>query len=371
MTRRFVVHLGCSKTGTSSLQAGLWDSVDALATAGVGLPFRDREEHLDQLLKPMGWLPVEAYVGDHDREALAAAAAHIRATPGEVLFASNEDLAEVDQRAAEALVRVAAEAETELHLMITLRGWAHQLPSDYQQFLKHRMTLGFADFLDAVRDRSGLWADRFWARQDPLTVLARFESLVPAERIHLVPITSADPEMIFRETGAIVGFDPALISRPAAAVNTSFGSVEAEVLRRVTLAVGDQLPVYRDYARAIRRPFVRGVLPPEASPRLRLTPEHLGWVQEYADQAVTAMRTGGYAVHGDLDTLRPIASQTAPLPEVSEAEVARVAVETLARYAVRQSGRAGGRTASQPAPTGASGGSARRSRWWRRGTARS
>ncbi|WP_300676169.1 hypothetical protein [Nocardioides sp.] len=360
MTRRFVVHLGCSKTGTSSLQAGLWDSVDALAQVGVGLPFRDREEHLDHLLRPMGWQAVEAYVGEHDEAALAAAARRIAATPGDVLYASNEDLAEVGRAEAEALVAVAEAADTELHLILTVRGWAAQIPSDYQQFLKHRMTLSFADFLDAVRDRDGVWARRFWERQDPLTVLGRFVGLVPPERIHVVPITSADPEKIFRETGAIVGFDDAVIARPEAAVNTSFGSVEAEVLRRVTLAVGDDLPAYRDYARAIRWPFVKGVLPHEASARLRLTPEHRGWVEEYTEATIAALESGGYVIHGDLGTLRPRESQIAPLAVVAEEDVARVAVETLARYAVRATTRNPRRV--EPA--------APRTSWWRKALAR-
>lgn len=363
--RRLVVHLGCSKTGTSSLQAGLWESVDALSAAGVGLPFRDREEHLEHLLRPLGWVSVEAFAGPHDATALAALPGRIRATPGDVLFASNEDLAELDRRGAEAIATIAAEAGTELQLMLTVRGWAPQLPSEYQQFLKHRMTLTFPEFLDAVRARPagepGVWAERFRARQDPLAILDTFAGLVPAERIHVVPITSEDPEAIFRATGGIVGVDHTLIRRPGTAVNTSFGSVEAEVLRRVALALGRSLPAYRDFARAIRRPFVRGVLPHGASPRLRLPPEHRGWVEECAATAIGRLRAEGYRIHGELDSLRPAESQVAPVPEVSEADVARVAVETLARYAVYQRERAArsGAGAVAEAPAG-------RPPWWRR-----
>lgn len=334
--RPLYVHVGCSKTGTSSLQAGLWQSVEPLAGAGVGLPFVGREEHLRGLLRPLGWRPVEGYAGPWDEAALDRAVTRLRETPGERLLVSNEDLAEVGAPEAARIARIAEEADLDLHVIVTLRDWALQLPSEYQQFLKHSMSDTYEDFLTGVRDASTVWGRHFRRRQDPVDVLARWGAAVPAERIRVivVPSYAADPDGVFRLMGEAVGFDGDLVVRPGGAVNASFGAVEAEVYRRVNAELG--VTAYsEEYAQAIRWPFIKGVLAKQASPRITLPPEHLGWVQEQARAAVLALRTGGYRVSGDLDRLVPGDGAARPMPVVEEAEVAAAAIRALARYATR------------------------------------
>ena len=333
------LHVGCSKTGTSSLQAGLWMSVDALREVGVGLPYVGRPAHFTGLLRPLGWRPVAGFAGEHRPKKLAQVPDTIRATAGDRLLVSNEDLAEVRPEDVDTIAHLADLAGVELHVVLTVRDWAQQVPSDYQQFLKHRLADSYTDFLDDVRERHGVWADQFWRRQDPIDILDRWERAVDPSHTHLivVPSYSQDPDGVFDLMGEVVGFPGSVVKRPKGSVNASFGVVESEVFRRVNLALGDRLPDYKaDYSEAVRWPFAHGVLARSASPRLTLPPEHLKWVQEHAERTVAIVRERGYHVHGDLDALVPGEDAAQPLPAYDEAAIAEASITALANYAARQ-----------------------------------
>ena len=360
--RPLFVHIGCSKTGTSSLQAGLWQSEDSLAAVGVGLPFVGRRAHLAGLVKPLGWRPVEAFVGPHDEAALDRLAERLRLTPGERLLLSNEELAEAGPEAVAAVAAAAERAGLDLHVVVTVRDWSLQLPSDYQQFLKHRLALSYPDFLAAVRDHDGEWAGHFWRRQDTVGILDRWGTAVPADRVRVivVPPVTDDPDGVFRLLADAVGFPHEALVRPARVVNASYGVVESELFRRVNAALAGQLPDYvSDYQPAVRWPFARRVLARRASARLTLPPEHLGWVQEHGRGTVATLAERGYRVHGELAQLVPGDHQAVPLPPVDEAEIAAAAVRALADYAVlAQEWRRSRAPETAPTP---------RRRRWRRG----
>ena len=78
MTRQLFLHVGASKTGTSSLQAGLVASKDALSAAGVGLPFALRQAKVRRLLKPLGWAIAAGFPNPVDAAGLDAAVGRLR-----------------------------------------------------------------------------------------------------------------------------------------------------------------------------------------------------------------------------------------------------------------------------------------------------
>ena len=165
----------------------------------------------------------------------------------------------------------------------------------------------------------------------------RWGEVMGLENLDVVvtPPRSRDPQALYRLFGQVIGFDPDELSWPERDVNASWGYVEAEVYRRVNVALGDRLPHYeRAYQPTVRWPFVKGVLPRSASARIPLPPEHLPWVSEVAEQQAAWLRDN-VRVHGDLADLVPGPDSAVPLPEISEADVAAAAVETLANYAVQ------------------------------------
>lgn len=335
--RPLALHVGASKTGTSALQAGLFSSTAALAEQGVGLPLAGRDAHVRAVLRPLGWEATQGFTRPVSPRRLARLAGRIRATPGDRLVMSNEDLCEADVPRIRALLATLDAAQVDVHVVLSLRSLVAVLPSEWQQFLKHRVTLGYPDFLDRVRDREGPVARHFWQRQDALEIVGRWAEVIGPDHLDVVitPDRARDPDGLNRVFGEVCGYDPSSLSWPARDVNASWGYTEAEVYRRVNVALGDRLEHYvRDYQPAVRWPMVQDVLPRGASPRPGLPPAHVDWVREHALLTRDGLRSSGARLHGDVDSLVPPAEVGRALPELDEASVARVAVETVANLAV-------------------------------------
>lgn len=336
--RPLYIHVGASKTGTSALQSALWASPQALADAGVGLPFVGRPAHMRALLRPLGWAQGVGYVGPARPRVVRDLADQLKATAGDRLLVSNEDLCQLPGPRI-AMVRELAEvADLDLRVVVTARDWGRQLPSMWQQYLKQRLTLDYPTFCAAVRDRAGETAEDFWQRMDLADVCRRWGEGLAPEDVHViaVPSMAQDPGGVYRLFGAVVGFPSDVLTVPDRHVNASYGYVEAEVLRRLNEALGDRLPEYGDYAKAVRNPLARRrLLAREASGRITLPVEHLGWIQTEMRRQLADIRSQGRTLHGDVDGLVPADDAGRPLPPLDEADVARAAVETLAAFAVR------------------------------------
>jgi hypothetical protein len=335
--RPMYAHVGCSKTGTSSLQAGLWTSAERLEAAGVGVPFVGRRAHRRHLLDPLGWRPAQGFADCWDDAALEQTRRRLAKARGSRVLVSNEDLVELPARGVDRLLEVGSAAGLELHLVVTLRDWAQQIPSEYQQFLRHGMHETYPDFVRQVRDRTGRWGEHFWRRQDPVDIMRRWGAVDPARiTFVVVPGYSTDPGGVFRLMSQAFGLEPSLIVRPDHAINTSHGVVEAEVFRRINAALPAAFDDYSEaYRQLVRRPLTTGVLPTAASARLELPVSELAWVQDRGREAVLGIRSSGCSVLGDLDTLVASESRTSAYTPVDDADVARAAVETFARLAER------------------------------------
>ena len=230
-----------------------------------------------------------------------------------------------------------ADAGFEPRVVITLRGLASTIPSEWQQFLKHRITLDYATFLERVRDRKGPWARHFWTRQDAVAMCERWSAVVGADRVDVVvtPPRSRDPEGLYRMFGAVVGFDPAAMQWPERDVNASWGMVEAEVYRRLNVVLGDRLPRYEQaYQPAVRWPLIGARCRAARAPGSRCPRSTCpGWSRRPRSRRAGCARAASGSTASPRD-LVPGTDAAAPLPEVDEAEVAAAAVATLANFAV-------------------------------------
>ena len=335
--RPLYLHVGASKTGTSALQRGLYDSAAVLAAQGVAMPLTSRDDHVRLVLRPLGWVTASGFTRPVDRERFSELQRLLRQAPGDRALMTCEDLCEADADRIATLVEVAEAAGQEVRVVLTVRRLSSVIPSEWQQFLKHRLPLDYPTFLHKVRDRKGPWAAHFWLRQDVPAICERWADVVGTDRLDVVvtPDRRTDPLGLYRIVGEVVGFDPDSLSWPTRDVNASWGYVEAEVYRRVNVALGDRLPRYeRDYQPGLRWPLVQGVLPRRASERIPLPPEELEWVADVARQHVAWLAGSGIRVHGDLAALLPAEQDIAPLPALSEADVAQAAIDTIANFAV-------------------------------------
>src|SRR3990170_4288228 len=252
--RPIFLHIGCGKSGTTSLQRALYASVPQLLDQGVGMPLPSRAEALRSTFRPLEALAPGEPVPRRARRKMSALSELLQDTKGDRLLVTLEDLCELSEAGVALLVD--ALAEFDVHVIITARDWSKQIPSDWQELVKQRLRLSYPDFVWAVRNESPE-VSLFRLRQHVPDIARRWATRVSPENIHVVAVAppAQDPTRLFHLVGSVVGFDATTLEAPPRLRNVSLGYEQAETLRRITLELGDRLPNgrkdFRPAARAI------------------------------------------------------------------------------------------------------------------------
>ena len=329
--RRVFVHVGCPKTGTTFLQSTLWQSRDELRLHDVELPV-DRVSHFHLALAVRQKLnpdldPPEAFTAK-DRFAQAL----VDSTSPTILL-SNENLANATPEQAAGLRHLitASLAAAEIHLVVTARDLARQLPAAWQQQIQQRRATTWDGYLRSVREGT-VFAAPFLGAHDPADIAARWAADLPPHRVHIVtvPPPTAPRQLLLERYCGVIGIDPAILSHATPSPNESLGWVQAELLRRVNIALRDRLPHSRaGFGRVGKRYFAHEVLVPMGGKRPGLPPEMSTWCHEHTERIIASLEKEGYDVAGDLDDLRSAPASTES-SAVSDSEIAVVAVEAIA-----------------------------------------
>lgn len=331
MGAKVYLHVGTRKSGTSYVQWALRDAPGVLAEQGVDLTFRTRDGQVAQQLTPLRQFLA---TGDATevRERHAALVERIR-TSGMTQLITLEDLAELPQPAVDLVM--AALAEFHVELIVTMRHWADVIPSEWQQSVKERYTGQYADYVRAIRDGAPE-AELFLARQHVPDILRRWGASLPPEQIHVLAVpANSDNRHLLELFCGIVGIDPATLRSPKARINSSLSLPQAEMLRRVNLALGDRLSDrFTTYAKGVREWLTRGSLMKHPGPKILLPTGYEQWCAEVAADHRDAIVAMGVDIVGDIADLVPDPArlQTAD-PVVSDAELAEHAVLTIADMA--------------------------------------
>jgi hypothetical protein len=229
-----------------------------------------------------------------------------------------------------------AAVSEEVHVIVTARDLARQVPAEWQQTIKHGRSHTLSQFYDELR--SPRPTVLFWRVQNLPELLDRWSEGLPADRVHLVtvPPSGAPRDLLWRRFAGVIGVDPASVDLSVDVPNESLGVEEVETLRRVNLYAPEgehprqQLLVRQVLAEGLllARPGATKFAPPA---------EEHPWVVERGTQMVGQLRQGSYEVVGDLDELLPPAEPVrGPNPDdVGDAAVAAVAVETISRLLYR------------------------------------
>ena len=304
------LHIGAPKTGTSYLQQLIWRNRKRLAEDGVLRPGATREsdfgfsnDHFGaakdlgaarpatsaRMQRPGGWRSITAQVRDW---------------PGaSVISAENLASAQPDR-----IKRARASLESvEVHIVYTARDLARQIPSVWQERLKNREAVSYADFLDGVvSPRTGHpTGARFWNAQDVPAVLQRWSVGIPPERVHVVtvPQSAAAGDSIWDRFASVLGLDPTRYDTDLPSANTSLGAAEAQVLLGLNQSLGKRVR-HRDYGNLVKRMLAKEVLAGRSGGvRIALLPQYWEWARARSEQLVQGVRDAGYHVVGDLDDL--------------------------------------------------------------------
>jgi hypothetical protein len=313
MARKVIVHVGAPKTGTSFVQDLLFSSRDRLAELGICYPADRFDAHflaaLDLMQLSWGGLEREA-VGAWDR-----LAEQVRACPGTAIV-SHEILATASRAHVDRAMRSLASGDTEIHVVLSARDLVRQIPAEWQENVKHRRTVSYADFLAHLQDPSRLQgvAAWFWGVQEVPDILDRWGSTLPRERVHLVtvPPAGAPHDLLWQRFSRVLGLDPAEFPLDDTRTNPSLGVAEVAVVRRLNEQVADVLPNHH-YRAIVREALVHQNLSTDRrSARLSVPPDVWEWAAQLSRRWVAELALRGYDVVGDLDDLLP----AEPLPWV-------------------------------------------------------
>jgi hypothetical protein len=329
MAERVYLHVGTPKTGTSGLQHALFTQRTELVSAGITYP-ADRFDAqflaaLDLMDLPWGGLERQA-AGAWDR--LTAEANRASGT----VIISHEILGRASRMQVD---RALSSLDGEAHIVVTARDLARQLPAEWQENVKHRRTIHYADFLAALRDpdRSREIAQWFWGVQELPAILDRWAGSLPPERVHVVtvPPPGSPRTQLADRLAATLGLDPEMLRTTADRANASLGVAESALIRALNERLDVVLP-NEHYRQFVRESLVHQNLGvSRESARLTLPPDVHAWATDVGRRWVEELAARGYDVVGDLAELVP-APQTLPFVDPDHpdsAELAHVGLRAL------------------------------------------
>jgi hypothetical protein len=333
VSKRVLLHVGTPKTGTSYLQDVLYRNRRTLAGHDILYPADRFDAHflaaLDLMRLPWGGLEAEA-VGAWD-----ALAERVRDHHGTAII-SHEILATASRaQAGRALESLGHGSGTEVHLVLSVRDLARQIPAEWQENVKHRAALTYGAFLDQIQDprRESRIATWFWGVQELPDILNRWGHDLPPERIHVVTVPPAGgpQQLLWKRFSVAFGLDGLGLELEGERSNPSLGAPETALVRRINRAANRELTP-ADY-----RPLVRELLAHQTlsrrtrSPRLALPPDLHSWVQELSGSWISEIEARGYDVVGDLGDLvgAPPVAEYADPDRPRERQVASAAVDAI------------------------------------------
>jgi hypothetical protein len=332
VSERIFVHVGTPKTGTSYLQDVLFRNREVLNEAGLCYPADRHDAHflaaLDLMSLPWAGLEQEA-IGAWDRLATWAREWHGTA------IISHEILAIASRLQVRRALETLGHPDTEVHVVVSVRDLVRQIPAEWQENVKHRSELSYAEFLEQIREpgRQGRIASWFWGVQEIPDVLARWGADVPPERVHLVtvPPPGGPRDLLWGRFCQALGLTGLELDREVERVNPSLGVPETALVRRINLRANAVIspPVYRPLVRELLAH--RTLSQRTESPRLMLPPDVHPWARDLTRSWVEEVKGRGYDVIGDLDDLLgpPPAVDFVDPDRPEEADVADAAVDAI------------------------------------------
>lgn len=317
MTRRALIHVGSPKTGTTFLQAVVWRNRAPLEAAGVRLPGQSLHKHFQAALDVRG-TPGRARFPEQTEGAWRRLVDAAADWPGDVLI-SHEMLAQATQdRAAGALALLTAQG-FEAHVVLTTRDLARQLPAEWQEWIKHRSSIDFDEFVAEAKDPETSVFHTLWAAQDYADILQRWAADLPAERVHVVtvPRPGAPKGLLWDRFASVLGIDPATVSLDVPRDNTSLGLQQAVLLQQVNRRLGERVPMPGPYTDVGKILLAHRVLGARNGTPLMLGGEDLEFARARSAEIVARLRARQVTVHGDLDEL--LVPEGADVPAMSTA----------------------------------------------------
>jgi hypothetical protein len=331
---RVFLHVGSPKTGTTFLQEVLWSQRAEAERQGLLLPLDSFDDHFLGTVDVRDMAGMERFppraLGMWDRIVESGLAWNGRVLVSHELFAG--------ATAEQAARAVRAWGDVDLHVIVTARDLARQIPAEWQEHLKHRSTLTFAAFVEALRTH-GAAAQWFWTVQDYAAVCRRWITAVPAAKVHVVtvPRAAADAGLLWERFASLLELDPAAFDVTVSRPNASLRAPQAELLRRVNEELEGRLLLPGEYATTVKEAFAQEVLAGRPGAPITLPPGDRDFAVRRSKELAADLEALGIQVVGDLFELIPdpavgtgSTSPGEPPETIEDSAMMRESIESLA-----------------------------------------
>lgn len=329
--RRAFIHVGAPKTGTTYLQGILWRNRTEMRQAGLHTLGQSRGDHYraGHDIRGVEYLPGDPrpdWAGAWDLLAKLS-----NSSEAQNIVISDEHLASLTPEQVTRAVR--SLSPREVHVIYATRNLAKLLPSEYQEYVKHRSKLTYTDWVRKVFDSPdagpGKW---FWSVHDPVDVVNRWTTAIPLEHFHLLtmPPPGSPKDALWVRFADVVGVDPAAATDFDVAGNDSLGMAEAEVLRRVNSVLPDSFPRWHHTGLA-RDVLASKILGPRSRPGRPKLPDDLAEkVIVQTEANISGLKGSGVDIVGELSVLEVTEDLSLGEPKPSQEEVINAAVAGIA-----------------------------------------
>lgn len=349
MTKRVYLHVGAPKSGTTFLQGVLEANRHLLADSGVLLV---GERHLDRIRAAMQVRedPRLDDLPESARSSWATLVRQIEEWEGDSAVLSYELFAPASaEQAARALADLSS---YDVHVVVTARDLGRSVVSAWQERLKFGLTAPLEKWTPKPESVEG--SEWGWRTLDPSGVAERWGASLPADHVHVVtaPRSDAGPGELWRRFAEACGLESLDVDLTVPRTNVSLGVVQAELLRRVNRILAPEISGSRPRSVWIRDLLAQDVLAPLGREPIGVTEGQVAEATTVWEGAVARIRAATYAVHGDLDDLRPDASQARLPGQVTDAELVATATACVAALVTTMRDRETGPSAVGDAPAG-------------------
>ncbi|MEQ6902721.1 hypothetical protein [Nocardioides sp. YIM 152588] len=327
--RTLHIHIGTPKSGTTFLQGALSTNRKLLRRAGFLYPGRN-PGHFEEAMS----LRESGFRGHwHPRAegAWGRVVEEVHGFDGPALI-SHEILGSSDrttlERARDSF------PDHDVTIVITCRDLGRQLPAVWQEGIKNGNVGRYADFLGAAFDgwEGASTRHGVWGAQNVAALADHWGQVFGHDKVTLVtvPPSGSDPDALWQRFAAAVGLPDLQYAVADTPGNPSLGTVETELLRRVTTALPDDLP-WPQHSRLVKRRFAqRRLVRFREGGMLGVPEDRQQPLREMSDAIVEDLRAHGYALHGDLADLEPSFRADGTLPdEVGDGQLLALALHVL------------------------------------------
>jgi hypothetical protein len=302
LAQRVYLHVGTPKSGTTYLQAGLWQNREPLHDSGLLFPGRGPFDHnrASIVVRNGKHLPGRRKgVPKLWRRLTEQAAAY----DGTVVLSNEWYLAADREQVAAAVEQLGGDR---VHVVVTTRSLVRLVPAAWQESLKVGRGHSLGDFVDGLGEGRTKWT---WGVLDPAAVARHWADVVGPERVHVVtmPEQPTHAGQLWERFAATVGFDPHAVELPPREANESMSVQAARLMQEFGPALKEKVDEHdaswRGHARWLRTAVVRRVLAGVPGDPIGVGDELRSDLLARSERSVADLRQLGCPVTGDLDEL--------------------------------------------------------------------